>query len=263
MTWKNVNTEAKNYTLGRGDVLFAKRKADGTLGGFRAIGNTPSFNLGAQSQSVKHYSSSRGMRVSDRDVPVQTDYSGGFNTDDINVKNVEALLLGESSTVSVTASADQTETFTDVEQGLTYQVGVSSSLPTGLRNITVTDVKVGVTSKVEGTDYTKDEELGLVTVIEGGSIANNDDMIVEYDRTAYSMAQVVSAAQLIEGAIKFIAHNVEGDDVDYYLPDVKLSPNGDYNIKTEQDWANIGFNLGINTPVDGAAIYCNGRPYTP
>src|SRR5690242_14249838 len=120
----SLYTEEKNYTLGRGDLYFAQRKADGTLAGERPIGNTPSFKMGATSTSVKHYSAARGMKVQDREVPVQTDYSASFETDDISAPNLAALFLGTAASVAVTSATGVNESFV-VEPGLTYQVGIT------------------------------------------------------------------------------------------------------------------------------------------
>jgi len=258
-----LNAERKNYTIGRGDLFFAERRADGTLKGERPIGNSPELSISISSETVKHYSSARGMRVQDREVPVQADYGASFTTDDVNPKNLAALLLGETAVVAVTSAPDQTETFEDVEQGLAYQVGISAAHPAGLQQITVTAVLVGVDAQTEGTDYIVDEALGRITIVDGGGIADGDDVIVEYDRNAYNQEQSVSGATVVEGALRYIAYNPEGDNIDYYMPDVKLSPNGDFAIKTENDWAKMPFKVSINTPNNGSAILANGRGWTP
>jgi hypothetical protein len=258
------NTETKNYTIGRGDLLFAERKADGTLGGYRPIGNTPAFNIGVQSESVQHFSSARGMRVQDRDVPVQTTYSASFKTDDINSKNLAALFLGDAETVSISSATGSTETLSDVEKGLTYQVGVSAGNPMGVRNITVTTLKKGVATLVAGTDYTVDTAQGTITILETGStVVDGDDLDLTYDQAAYSQDRVASGSTVVEGALKFVAYNPEGENKNYLLGDVKLSPNGDYVIKSDNDWTAMDFKVSVNTPTGGSAIYCDGAPYTP
>lgn len=254
-----LNTERKNYTIGRGDLFFAERKADGTLGGERIIGNTPAFNLTVSSDSVQHFSSARGMKVQDRDVPVQTTYGASFETDDVNPKNLAALFLGTAAVGAVTSASAVVESFAGIETGLFYQVGISTAHPTGLRKITTVIVKKGVTTAVLNTDYTLDTDLARVVPIQGGLFADGDTMAVTYDRTAYNQDNVASGAVVKEGALHFIAYNPEGDNIDYYLPDVKLSPNGDYVIKSDNDWQKMQFKVSVNTPVNGSAIYADGR----
>jgi hypothetical protein len=259
-----LNTETKNYTIGRGDLFFAKRKADGTLSGERPIGNTPDFAFTVSSDTLKHYSSSQGMRVQDREVPVQTDYAASFTTDDVNPMNLEALLLGEASIVAITSATALTEDFTDVETGLTYQIGISTSAPAGLQNLDNISVDKGATPLVEGTDFTVDAALGRITLLTTGStVVDGDDITVTYDRLAASQNRVASGATVVEGALRFIANNPEGDNINYYLPDVKLSPNGDFQVKVDNDWQKMPFKVSVNTPTNGSAIYADGRPYTP
>lgn len=259
-----LNTERNNHVIGRGDIYFARKRADGTLEGERLLGNTPNFAISATSERLAHYSSARGMRRKDRDVPVQVEFSASFTTDDVSPANLALLFFGETEVLSETAASGQTETFEDTAQGLHYQVGKTTGRPAGLRNITITAVKVGATAKTLGTDYTKDETLGRITIIEGGSIADGADVIVEYDRNAYSQEQAISGATPVEGQLRFVSYAPVGDDTDYLLCDVNLSPNGDFTIKSDNDWQNLPFSVGVNVPTDGReAVYMNGRAFTP
>jgi hypothetical protein len=74
---------------------------------------------------------------------------------------------------------------------------------------------------------------------------------------------VASGSTVVDGALKFVAYNPEGEDKNYYLPDVKLSPNGDFVVKADNDWQKMPFKVSVNTPTTGSAIYCDGAPYTP
>jgi hypothetical protein len=262
----DLNTIRDNFTLGRGDLFFALKRADGTYEGERLIGNVPDFKVSTQSQSVKHYSSRRGMKTQDRDVPTQVDYASQFMTDDVNPKNLAALFLGTASVVAQTALAAQSETFASVEGGLTYQIGRGTAgNPAGLQQLTITSVKSGddVTTYAEGDDYTQDGDLGRVTIVPGGAIADGSSIKVHYDRKAASQEQIVAGSKVVEGYIRFIAYNAEGADIDYYLPATKLAPNGDYGIITDQDWQKLGFNVSISSDAAGVPIYCNGRAYIP
>jgi hypothetical protein len=254
-------TETKNYTIARGDLFFAERSAAGVLSGERAIGNTPSIGLTISSEYAKHYDSSRGVRTQDRAVPVQVDRMGKFTTDDVNARNLALLLLGSAEAVTITSAAAQTETFVDVQQGLRYQVGISTAHPAGLEALSAVVVKVGATAKTLNTDYTLDG-LGGVTVVVGGGIAALADMIVEYDRPASTQDRTVSGSTPAKGALRVIEHNPEGDDKTWYFPDVTLTPDGDFTIKGENDWQSMPFSLSINEPAVGEAILVNGRAFT-
>lgn len=236
-----------NQTLGRGKIYFKKLGESG----FRYLGNTPSFGLTASSETLKHFSSDEGVRVQDKEIVVQTDYSGSFVTDNINYENLAMLLLGEASTVAVASSTGTALSFTDVKQGHVYDLGK--------RNVS----SVVVTGATVGDDYTVDAAKGLITIVVGGGIADGDDIAGTFNSAAYSYDKVVSAGNAVEGSLMFIANNPEGDDIDYVMPDVKLTPNGEFQIKAEE-WQQLSFNLAISKPDDGsAAITASGRPYTP
>lgn len=262
----DLNTIRDNFSLGRGDLFFALKRDDGTFEGERLIGNVPDFKIGCTSQSVKHYSSRRGMKTQDREVPTQTDYQGDLTSDDISPKNLAAYFLGEAAVVSQTALAAQTETFNGVSQGLTYQLGRGGAgHPAGLQSVTITSVKSGddATTYVAGTDYTADGALGRVTILPGGGIADASAIKVHYDRLAASQEQVIAGSKVVVGYLRFIAFNAEGADIDYYLPAVKLSPNGDLMVITDQDWQKLSYKLAISADASGVPIYANGRAFTP
>lgn len=262
----DLNTIRDNFTLGRGDLFFARKRDDGTFEGERLIGNVPDFKVGVTSQSVKHYNSRRGMKTQDRDVPTQTDYASDFMTDDVNPKNLSALFLGSAAVVAQTALAAQTEVFASVEAGLTYQLGRGGvGHPAGLQKVTITSVKSGddVTTYATPADYIADGDLGRVTIVPGGAIADASAIKVHFDRLAASQEQIVAGSKVVEGYIRFIAYNAEGADIDYYLPATKLSPNGDFAIITDQDWQKLSFKVSISADAAGVPIYANGRAYVP
>jgi len=60
-----------------------------------------------------------------------------------------------------------------------------------------------------------------------------------------------------------VATNPKGVLLDYYMPYVRLSPNGEYALKGEE-WQQIGFNLDIQKLDDTTeSIYVDGRPFSP
>jgi hypothetical protein len=260
----SLNTEAKNYVIGRGSMFFAELKADGTLGGERPIGNTTDFAISVTSETLKHYDSSHGMRTQDREVPVQIDYAANYTTDDVNTKNLAALLLGDAEIATVSAVTGATETLTDIEQALVYQLGMSATNPAGVQQVSNVVVKSAddVTTYVLTTDYTVDAALGRITIVDGGGIADGADLHITYDIAATSQKRVSSSGTTVEGALRFLADNPEGDDVDYYLPSVKLSPNGDFQIKSENDWTKMPMKVSVSADLAGVAVYANGRAWT-
>lgn len=250
-------------TLGRGDLYFAVRAGDGTLGGYRYIGNTPDFGLQITTEYLKHYNSSRGVRVQDKETPVQVDREGSFSTDNITHPNLAILFQGSTETIAQASVSNASETLNNVEVGLTYQIGATVATPEGVRNVTIVSVMVGAVAKVAGTDYDLDAARGLITIRTDGSIVNGNNVVVTYNIAAHSREQTVTGANSVAGALMFAAFNPEGDDIDYRMLDVKLSPNGEFAIKADE-WQKLPFKVSINEPTSGAAaILADGQPYAP
>lgn len=117
------------------------------------------------------------------------------------------------------------------------------------------------TSYVEGTDYTMDYTNGLLLLVSGGAIVDGQDIDTTYTTLTSTRDRIVSGSTPVEGAMKFIANNPKGKNINYSMPYVKVTPNGDYALKGEE-WQQIPFNLEFLKPSSGLAeaIYADGRP---
>lgn len=249
-----------NQTLGRGK-LYVSTFISGTHtpAGWRFIGNVPSFNLNVQQSKLDHFSSTGGVKVKDKSVVLQTDITGTLNLDDINNENLALFFLGSQSVITQTSATSQTETFSNVVQGYSYKLGLTTSNPTGVRSIS----NVVITGKTQGTDYTYDATRGYITIVEGGTIADGSSVTVTYDRAAKSRKQFISGSTQIEGAIWFESFNPVGQVNDFLMPYVRLGPNGDFNLLSEDSWQQLPLTAEIltDTAYNKAAIYCDGQPY--
>lgn len=253
----------QNQTLGRGEIHFAPFKA-GTLNpdGYRYLGNTPEFNLSVSSESLAHYSMDRGTKIKDKSVNMQTDFAGTFTCDDISLDNLALFFLGSAATVVQASATAVTETLTDIKAARSYQIGETDDLPMGVRQVTITAATVGATPLVEGTDYTLDAPRGIITFLEGSTVAiDGADVELTYSLAAVSYDRTISGNAQIEGALMFLAFNAEGDDIDYRMAHVRISPNGDLPLKGD-DWMMTPFSVEIIKPATREAIYANGQPYT-
>ncbi|WPK42394.1 hypothetical protein [Pseudomonas phage Ppu-503] len=257
-----------NYTLGRGELYLAQFKPKTQLPrGERYFGNTPELGFSADQETLDHYNSDRGIRVKDKSVVLQMDYAGSFITDNISAQNLAYFFLGEASKVTTTAATAQAETLggTDgIELGLYYQLGTTKDTPTGLRALeNLVFTSTGHADAVEGQDFAFEPELGRVMFI-GGKFKDGDKPAVTYDTTAVQREIVITKGKSVEGAMRYIARNPDeaGNNIDYFMPWVKITPNGDFALKGD-DWQQLSFNIEILKKPGMEAIYADGRPYTP
>jgi hypothetical protein len=255
--------EYGNQTLGRGELRFSRFKTGTyTPEGFRYLGNSPSFSLTVASTNLDHYSSDHGVREKDKSIAVEVNRTAKFDADDIQLDNLAYFFFGSKATVTQTSSTANTETFTGVIQGLSYQIGLSALRPAGVKGISNVVVKIGTTTKVAGTDYVIDLDRGILIILTGGSIATGADVIVTYDTVAKSYDQIISGHTPVTGALMFIADNPEGANIDYLIRYCKLTPNGDFQLKADNAWQSLPFNVEILRAPGLEAIYANGQPYS-
>lgn len=113
------------------------------------------------------------------------------------------------------------------------------------------------TSYVEGTDYTMDYEAGNLSILSGGAIASGVDVEAFYTVRASTRTQIISGDRPVEGAMQYVSANPKGDQFNWYMPWVKITPNGDYALKGDE-WQTIPFNIETLKPEGASAIYING-----
>ncbi len=257
---------ADNHVLGRGKVYFDKY-ATGTTNttGEMYFGNTPEFKVSIDSQSLDHFSSDEGIKEKDDSVQLQVDRKGNLVTDNISPENLALLFLGVKSLQSQAATPVTAEVLATVAVAdAWYQLGVTLANPSGVREVgtvTVTNSASTPVPWVLNTDYELDAVMGRIHILPGGGAVG---MAVQanYTPAAKTRVRVISKGNTIEGALRFIAFNPAGTNVDYFMPRVKLTPNGDFDLKGD-DWQKMAFNIEILKKGTLDAIYMDGRAYTP
>lgn len=251
--------ETQKYTLGRGEVFFNKFKPGTNIGeGERYLGNTPEYSLTNDVETLDHFNSDRGLREKDESVLLEISSSGSMTCDNISGDNVALFFLGNLLTKSSTSVTAQKEVFTSWKRGYTMQLGTTDTTPTGVRK--VSNVKVGkaassaslnmsgdigaipgVTIIDAAGNYEVDTELGRLYLEPTSAEINGDiKLVVQFDVAAQSRQMVVSSNDVVQGSLRFVAHNAKGENKDYFFPKVTLSPDGDYNLKGD-DWQSMGF----------------------
>lgn len=253
-----------NYTLGRGELYFDKFKSGTQTGeGERYFGNTPAIAWNVQADNLDHYSSDAGVKEKDMSIALQTNRTGSFTTDNIDQESVALWWFGSKQALTVASAVGSTASFDAVKTGYFYQLGASATNPMGDQLVTNVVVKDDVTPTpatfVEGTDYNVNLALGRIEVLEGGAIVDGTtNLRITYDVAASTRDQVLSGSTPIEGALRFIAYNPQGDNIDYFFPYVKITPNGDFTLKGD-NWQEIPFTIEILKKTGYEAMYSSKR----
>jgi hypothetical protein len=257
------STHSNNYTLGRGEIWFARFASGYVPGGFRYIGNTPEVNLTIESETLDHYNSDAGIREKDDSVPLEVNRTGSLVTDNVDPENVALFFFGTASTETTSASTGNTFEIAGVELDRAYMIGATTGNPAGVFGLdeggTNTVEIDGGATLVEDTDYTIDYANGMITFLSGGTVAADDDVTVTYDLAANTRSRVISGSDPVEGAMIYRTVNPKGEDCTFYFPYVKISPNGDYALKGDE-WQQIPMSLEVLKLTSAEAIYRDGDP---
>lgn len=257
---------SKNYTLGKGRVFF-DAFSQGTLSpqGERYFGDTMEFNVTSESESLEHFDNDAGIRVKDASVLLELSRTGTLITENISPENLALFFLGAASTLTQSAVVGQSSTYMTVKKGYYYQLGVTTARPEGVRkvaNVVVKNRLTPTTVYVAGTDYVLDADLARIQLLEGGAIVEASGLTIDFDIAAASFTRVVTAADAeIKGALRYIATNPQGEKYDYFFPYVSLKPNGDFALKSGEEFQQLGFTFEVLKKDDNTeAMYINGRP---
>jgi len=261
------NPNGKNYTLGRGKLYFAMfNPGTMTPGGRLYFGNTPEFTTTTDSEELEHFDSDNGVNEKDDSVTLSTTRSGSFTTDNINADNVALQFLGAKSTLSKVSATAISETIV-ARKGRYFQLGKTQANPEGTRMIT----NVAITGPSPATDSVTlldnvelDLEGGRLYIeVDAPGITEGSTYTVTYDQSAYTQARVISSNQDIRGELFFEATNPKGLLFDYTWPYAKLTPNGDFNLKSGDDWQAMSFNVEFLKKSGYETVYITGRATTP
>lgn len=258
------NLSKNNYTLGRGELYFSRfadpdEKTLPEGGGFRFLGNAPTFTLTSNSTTLEHYRSTSGVKVKDLTVILQVDYTSSLVLEDISIPNLAINFLGSESDYTRAAASAVKETIHGAKPGLRYFVGIDDTNPGGLKNITNVVAAVGVNALTGGIDYIFDGESGGIEFLVGGKVTSlGADVDITYDILATTATRAISGSDQIEGAIKYVPHNAVGKNVDYIMPYCTLTPSGDFSLIADT-LQQITLKVGVQALGNRGAIYAGAE----
>ncbi len=253
-----------NFVIPAGKAYF-NPLVDGSYEGYRYLGDNPEFTITQSTTFATKYSSNSAVREQLRNVPIQTERTATLTLGGMTPENLALFLNGDVEEHTQTAGSAETETLSGVKPGRFYNLGETTSNPMGVRDlssVSVTD-QSGTPTYDEGDDYEIDLETGMLEVLEGGDISDGDDLEVTYDSADTTWVVVTSSDQrVVKGKLMFVSNNSEGEEADYYMPEVTLSPAGDLRLNGGDgtEWQQIPMQLSILKPDGQEALTMATRP---
>jgi hypothetical protein len=230
-----IESSTEHYTVGRGQVFFNKKKADGTYEGMRTLGNVKSLTTSVAVEKLKHYSTKSKYRKLDKSAVVEILPSVKLVLDEINAENYALFFMATITEVDQQAATAKTKAIADVKKGYIYDIGDNFLSSTGF------SLEVASAAKTLGTDYLIDYRTGKVTILVGGTIADGDDIDITYDLLAKKFKKLNAFSEgEIEGELFYASDNAAGTNQQITLWSVNLAPSGETVLIAEgADWMNI------------------------
>jgi hypothetical protein len=258
-----LTPHTNSYVFGRGRLYVDLFDSNGNRTGERFLGNCPGFTINVESEQFEHFSSTAGIRTKDLSVTMSVTLNAQIQCDDVSAENLALFLAGSASTITQTATPVTNEAIT-VSKGYEYQLGMTSSNPVGVQNVSAVAVtnSAGSTTYVLNTDYTLDATAARIYIVEGGAITNGQVIHVDYTPGAGSYTRVASGSEgSLTGAVRFIADNAgNSPNRDLYIASAELSPEGEMPFITEDGLASFTLNVGVNARDSSTAqIYVDSR----
>ena len=250
----------KNIVLGAGHIYFDPLDASGDYTGERYLAETPGFSLAANATILEDWTADGATAEKHVFVTTQVTRDFTLTLKDFSPDNFALFVMGDASTITTTSASvtsDPINGGNGVLQGRWYQLGVSTTKPTGVRAIT----SLVIGAHTVDVDYKQDLTTGRIYIIPGGGIADDDVITCNYSTTAVSWDHVASNDDgAVRGALRFVAANTNGNNMDFYAPDVRMNPNGSMELKSRDTVSIMTFSVSAQVPDDGrAAVYVNGR----
>lgn len=250
-----------NYVLGAGKVYIDLYDSNDALTGERYIGNTPGFELQVSTEKLDHYNDDEGIRTLDDQVVTQINRQSTITCDNVTMENLALFAIADVATHTQAGGAVVDEPLDNVKKGHFYQLGVSASAPTGVRNISAVTVNKGATVLVAGTDYAVDAAMGRIEILAGSvTVLEGDDLLVDYTAAAATWEKAAASALGAKyAALRYIASNRQGANRDLYAPKVLIGPSGTLSMKGTE-WQQVSFSADFQKKGDLAPVYLDGRP---
>lgn len=233
--------EATKLVLGRGEVYFDRFITGTRIGeGERYLGNTTSFRIQREVQTVSRATSWRGRRIDTPPAVLSESHSVDCVTDNVDLENV-AMWFGSETVVPAAFNANVVETFV-VQRGRYYQLGKSQNVA-GTRNVIDVTVRIGSTVVAPSGNYTVNLALGRIEIAKyAPAIASGATISVTFTVRESDTAQVGAQAAQVYGALRFVSFNETPNNrkpqIDYYFPFVSIMPRGQVDMKGDefQQW---------------------------
>lgn len=230
-----MNTEQTELVLGRGEVFFSPVQSDPLQGQHeRYIGNTTTFQINRKVSRISKKTSYFGKVHESGGIITGEDVEVKFITDHISLENIGMWFGDEVGREPLTGDdlALYSETFR-AKKGAYYQLGNTLD-PFGARFIEGLVITRYGNVMTRNADYRADMPAGRIYIMPEGRILDNQTIIVNFNKRPSTSLVRETNGQEQRGSLRYVAKNVYGRRVDYYFPQVRITPSGGMDLKGDE-----------------------------
>ena len=220
----------KNYNLQGGELLVKLSNENN----FRYFGQTNEFKLSFKTDRLEHKNSEGDTLVTDMEVVKEVSTTVNFTTDDLNKETLALVFGGKTDTTTQSAGSVTDEAVAGVVGGSIYELAYKK-----VSSIIVKDSDDN--EYVEDVDFSVKKDFGLLEITKGGAL-DGKDLKVSYDYAATSITIISSLNETSrEFSLRFISAPKNGQPKQTTIHKVRLSLNGDYNVKSLEKYTTVAF----------------------
>jgi hypothetical protein len=237
--------------LGSGD-LYYNRVVNGVSEGWYRFGNATRFEIKENAEIKERISRQQATygQVLDS-VSIKQPAEISVTLDDLDYKNLALVFLGDTSAVSVTGATATAEAATAPAPGASFQVANRK-----ISSVTVTGPS-GTPTYVDGTDYeVANAELGLIKILEGGSLSGSETLEVNYTYASMTANKVTGGTDSsIKVALMMDGKNLADDSkVMVNVLEAVMTPETGVDFLSEE-FATLEMTGTLNTPAGSGSSY--------
>lgn len=209
--------------------------------GLRFVGNVTELRLTTTDEIREKFSSSEASSPLLKRVVSRRTVEFTAVMDEFTMENLSLAMMGTapaSAAQSVTAVTDMS--IQAVQQGMYYDLGSRN-----IAAVVVTTDPAG-TTYVLNTDYTVDLVTGLLYIVPGGGIADDEDILVDFTRATATTITTIEggASSLVEAYLHFESDNATGPNYRVKAERVSITPDGDLGFISD-DFGNFTIKMAV------------------
>lgn len=244
--------------------------------GLRYLGATKELTLTQENETLEHKSSECGFNKTDMEIVISSKLSGNLTIENLTSENLAMFFAGDVNDV-VQAAKTGEKNVLKVYPALGYKLGKTKDNPNGVFETTITKIEVfadetsaraytsPTATLVENTDFEYNKHTGYLAFGDRESTdkiaLDGSWVVVTYDLANAKRDVVISKGMSIIGELILRGCNAYGENKEWRLPKVRLSANGDLNLKGGEEFSTLGFTITA-LESDEPMLYINGLPTT-